>query len=114
MIFYLRIPHIQLYKLIVPLPVFIPKTVIAVGIPTKVNMKPVFIGAVPLLFLYIPKRPEATPHMVEYTIQHHTHTSLMDCLAHSSKIFIGTKAWVYGKIISGIIAVAVAVKNGVE
>ena len=109
-----RVAQVQLYQLVVPLPAFVPKAVVVFRIAVKIQVKPVFIRAFPAIFLHILKRPEAAPHMVEHTIQHHTDACGVQGITHIGQILIGAKAAVHCKIITGIITVAITLEHRVQ
>ena len=50
-------------------PAFIPEPIIIIAVAVKIDMEPVFIRGIPLLFLYVLKCPESAAYMVEYAVQ---------------------------------------------
>ena len=108
------VAQVQFYQFIVAFPALVPKAVVVVGVSVKIDMKPVLIGGIPLPLLYVSKGPEASSHMVEYPVQHHLDPMAVEGLADSGEILVGSKAAVDFPVVPGVIAVAVAFKDGGE
>ena len=111
---HLRILEVQLHQLIVALPALVPEAVVVGGVAVKAQVEPILIGTLPFFLLHIPEGPEATAHMVEHPVQHHPDAGLVKGVAHGFQILVGAQAAVHSTVIPGVIAMAVALKDGVE
>ena len=92
-------------------PSFIPESVIIAAVAVKADMEPVFVRWIPFLLLYIFKCPEASSHMVKYTIQYNFYVMFMQIFTDLFKIFIRSKPAVDRLKISCIISMIVRFKD---
>ena len=109
-----RVAQVELHQFKVALPALVPEAVVVVGIAVEADVEPVLIGGVPLLFLYVPEGPEASAHMVEHPVQHHFDAMAVEGLADLGEVRVGAQSAVNFAIIPGVVAVAVALKDGGE
>ena len=109
-----RVVEVQLHQLVVALPALVPEAVVVVGVSVKAQMEPVLVGAVPLFLLYVPEGPEAPADMVEYAIQHDPQARLVEGVTYCFEVLVGTQTAVHRPVVPGVIAVAVALEEGVE
>ena len=109
-----RIAQVQLYKLVMALPVLVPQAVVVTRIAAEVNVEPIPVRAGLPLLQYVPEGPKAAPHMVEHTVQHHPDARRVQRRAHARKIRVRTKAAVQLRIVPGIVAVSVGFKHRAE
>ena len=106
--------EIQLDQLVAALPCLVPEPVMVAGVAVKADVEPVLVRAVPFLLLHIPESPKAASHVVEHTVQHYFQSRLVQGGADLLKILLGAKAAVQPVVLSGIVAVGVALKHRIE
>ena len=106
-----RVAQVQLDKLVMAFPAVVPKAVVVARIAVKVDVEPIFIGGIPLFFLYVAECPEAAADMVKYAVQDDAYAVFVQCFTDRRKILICAKAAVDFAIVAGVVAVAVGVKN---
>ena len=101
------VPEIQLNKIVVAFPAFIPETVVVIGIAVEGDMEPILIGGIPFFLLHIPECPEAAADMIEYTVQDDFDSGFVECIHNLFKIFICAEAAVDSSEVSCIVAVGI-------
>ena len=113
-IFHVRMLQIQLDQFIAALPRLVPEAVVVVGVAVKADVEPVLVGAVPALFLHIAERPKAAPHVVEHAVQQHADARRMQGGADLLQVVVGAQAAIDLVVIAGVVAVGVALEQGIE
>ena len=109
-----RIAEVQLHKLVVSLPSFIPETVVPAAVSVKINDEPVFVRGVPFFLLNVFECPESPSDMVEDAVQHDLYVVLVQCTAYFDKILVRSQTAVDLREISCVIAVIVRLKDRIE
>ena len=94
-------------------PAFIPEAVLVVVV-VEVDMKPVFVLRIPFLFDDILEIAEAAADMIEDAVENDLDSGIMQAVAYSGKIIIGSQTAVDAAEIAGIIAVPVAFEDRIE
>ena len=108
------VEEVQLHQLVVALPALVPKAVVIIGVAAEVQAEPIFVWAVPLLLLHVPKGPKAPAHVVEHPVQHHPQPRPVEGLAHLSQVIVRAQPGVKMEVVPGVIAVAVTVEHRVQ
>ena len=103
--------QIQLHKVVISFPAFIPQAVIIIGISAQINMEPVQIRGILPFLQNILKGPEASSHMIENTVQHHPDSFFMKVLTDLFEILIGAQPAVHLPEIPGIIPMGIRLKQ---
>lgn len=80
----LIVPEVELDKLIVTFPAFIPEAVIIVRVYAKVYMKPIFIARILTIAKDILKCPESSSDMIENTVKNDFDSSFMEFFTNVS------------------------------
>ena len=109
-----RILKVQFYQFKMSFPAFIPEPIIIIAVAVEIDMEPVFIRGIPLLFLYVLKCPESAAYMVEYAVQDDFYSMCVQVFAYTGKIIICAKSAVDFLKIPGIIPVAVGFKDRIQ
>ena len=108
------VAEVELHELIVALPTLVPKAVVIAAVAAEINVEPVLVGRVPLLFLHVAECPEATAHMVKNTVEDDADAVLFERLADRLEVLVSAEAAVCLAVIPRVVAVAVALKHGTE
>ena len=111
---HLGVAQVELHQLEVALPALVPEAVVVVGVAVKADMEPVLVGGIPLFLLHVPEGPKTPAHMVEHPVQHHPDAVVVEGAAHLGKVLVGAQAAVHLAVVPGVVAVAVAFKDGRE
>ena len=109
-----RVLQVEFDQFVAALPAFVPETVVVVGVAVKTQVEPVLVGAVPLFLLHIAESPETAAHMVEHTVQQHPDARLVQGVHHGFQVPVGAQAAVHLRVVAGVVAVGVALKQRVE
>lgn len=109
-----RVFQVQLHKLKVPFPSFIPEPVVVAAVAVKADVEPVFIRRIPFLFLHVSECPEPAPYMIKHPVQYDLHPMCVKIAAHFAEICVCPKAAVDGTEIPGVVAVIVRFKNRIQ
>ena len=114
MVHHIRIVQIQLDQLLTALPALIPEAVVIAGVPVKGQVEPIPVGAVPSAPPHVLKGPEPPAHMVEHSVKEHPNARGVEGGADLSQILPVPEAAVHPVVVPGVVAVGVALKEGVE
>ena len=93
------------------LPALVPKAVVIGAVTVEIQVKPVFIGRVPLFLLHVTERKKAASHMVEHAVEHNFDAVFVQRIAHGFEVFIRAETAVYFCKITRIVAVVVRFKH---
>ena len=113
-VFHRWVLQVQLDQFVAALPGLVPETVVVVGVAIKTDVKPVFVRAVPTLFLHVAERPEAAPHMVEHAVEQNFDARRMQRRADLLEVVVRAQAAVDLVVVAGVVAVGIALKQRVE
>ena len=94
------------------LPALVPEAVVVVGIAVEADVEPVLVWRIPAFFLHVPEGPEAPAYVVEHPVDDHFDPVVVEGPAYLGKILISPQAAVNLPVVPGVVAVAVAFKNG--
>ena len=106
--------QVELDQLMVALPGFVPEAVVIAGVAVEADVEPILIGAVPLLLLDVLESPEPPAHVVEHAVQHHPQSGVVERAAYPLEVLVCSQPAVHCIVVPGVVAVPVALEQGVE
>ncbi len=106
------IAQVKLDEVVMTLPALVPQTVVVVAVAVEIDVEPILIGRVPALFDNVAELREAPADVVENAVEHDLYSLLMQCVADFFEVIIRAESAVDLRVIAGVVAVCVRLKNG--
>ena len=106
--------EIELNKVVMTLPAFVPKTVVIIAVAVEIDVEPVLVRRIPLLFANVTELREAASDMIENAVQYDLNAFFVQSIADLLEILVSAETGIYLAVIAGVVAVSVAFEHGRE
>ena len=108
------IVQVQLDKLVMAFPAFIPETVVVAVVATEIDVEPVAVGRIFPVFQHVLESPETTADVVEYAVKDDADSVFMQFCAQGGKALVGTETAINHTVIARIVSMAIALEYRAE
>ncbi len=106
------IAQVKLDEVVMTLPALVPQAVVVVAVTIEIDVEPVLIGRIPALLDNVAELRKAPADVVENAVEDDLYSLLMQCVADLFEVLVRAESAVDLRIIAGVVAVCVRLKNG--